>query len=185
MAAVQTRAMTLEEFEQFIYLPENVDHDFEFVGGRPVEVVSDQESSRIAAALLIRIGMYLLSNDIGRVTGADGGYFVMRERYMPDVGYISYTRQPEPFKGAYNTLSPDLAVEVLSPTNDAEDMRLKITNYLLANTVVWLVNPDKKRVEVYVPGQPPEVLTVEGTLDGGAILPGFQLAVKDIFPEKS
>jgi Uma2 family endonuclease len=60
-------------------------------------------------------------------------------------------------------------------------MRIKVVNYLRAGTTVWVVNPDLKTVEVYVPGQPPVVKLLADTLDGGALIPGFSLAVKDIF----
>ncbi|MEJ5197516.1 MAG: SdrD B-like domain-containing protein, partial [Anaerolineae bacterium] len=49
------------------------------------------------------------------VTGADGGYRVGDERYIPDVAFVSQSRQPAPSRDAYNAIAPDLAVEVLSP----------------------------------------------------------------------
>jgi Uma2 family endonuclease len=48
---------------------------------------------------------------------------------------------------------------------------------------VWVINPDKRQVEVYTPGQPALKVGVGGTVDGGIILPGLRLAVKDIFPD--
>jgi Uma2 family endonuclease len=49
--------------------------------------------------------------------------------------------------------------------------------------MVWVVLPETKQVEVYVPGQPMKLLGLDGTLDGGNVLPGFTLTVKDIFAE--
>ena len=80
---------------------------------------------------------------------------------------------------AYNPLAPDLALEVLSPTNTDEEMRVKIVNYLAAGTVVWVVDPGK-RVEVHRSGQPVQILGINDTLDGGALLPGFELSVAQI-----
>jgi Uma2 family endonuclease len=119
---------------------------------------------------------------MGRVTGADGGYVVSGERYIPDVAFISKEKQPEPSHEAYNTTPPDLAVEVLSPSNDPGDIRIKLFNYLRAGTVVWLVDPDKKEVEVYASGQAKK-LGLDSILDGGDVLPGFTLPVKEIFPD--
>lgn len=178
---LQTKYITLEEFEAFLRLPENADHDFEYIGGRIVEVVSNNYSSELAILIATYIGIYLLKNRIGRLTGADGGYWVSGERYIPDVGFIHYARQPEPSHEAYNPNPPDLAVEVLSPTNDDEKMRIKVTNYLLAGTWVWVVDPIEQKVEVYQPGVPVKVLYLNDTLDGGDVLPGFSLALKDIF----
>jgi Uma2 family endonuclease len=60
-------------------------------------------------------------------------------------------------------------------------MRTKVVNYLRAKTTVWIIDPDKKRVEVYAPDKSPRTLSVSDVLDGGDVLPGFSLTVKDIF----
>jgi Uma2 family endonuclease len=98
------------------------------------------------------------------------------------VGFISTTRQPKRPHVAWNPLAPDLAVEVVSPTDSAKDIGDKIVNYLAAGTVAWYVYPDDQEVKVYEAGEPVKTLTINDTLDGGKVLPGFTLAVKDIFP---
>lgn len=180
--AVQTRRVTVEEFDRLVELPENADRLLEYVGEEIVEVVSNPYSSQIAARILGFIFNYLLQHDIGHLTGADGGYMVGGQRYIPDVGYISRRRQPKLAERGYNPNPPDLAVEVLSPTDDPGPMRIKIFNYLKAGTVVWLVDPERKRVEVYAPGEA-RIVGIDGRLDGGDVLPGFELAVKTVFPD--
>jgi len=59
----------------------------------------------------------------------------------------------------------------------------KVVNYLAAGTVVWLVLPETREVEVYIPNKPKQTVGIDGVLDGGDVLPGFTLPVKDIFPE--
>ena len=59
----------------------------------------------------------------------------------------------EPSRAAYNPQAPDLAIEVLSPTDDAANIRIKIVNYLQAGTTVWSVDPIKKLAERYIPGR--------------------------------
>jgi hypothetical protein len=54
-------------------------------------------------------------------------------------------------------------------------------NYLRAGTTVWVVNPETHSVQLLSPTVAPRTLTVNDTLDGGDVLPGFSLAVKDIF----
>jgi len=178
---LQTRPVTVEEFERFVQLPENRDKLFEYVGGRIVEVVSNNYSSEIGMFVGSMLTVFVDERGLGHVTGADGGYIVSGEKYIPDVGFISKQRQPEPSHEAYNPNPPDLAVEVLSPSNDPHDMRIKIVNYLLAGTVVWVFDPDKRHVEVYVPNRPPKTIGIGGTLDGGDVLPGFTLAVRRVF----
>ena len=127
--------------------------------------------------------VFVREHDLGRVTGADGGYVVSGGRYIPDVAFISKEKQPEPSHEAYNPNPPDLAIEVLSPSDDPADTRIKVVNYLRAGTSVWVVDPDKKRVEVYMSDELADFVGLDGVLDGGDMLPGFRLAVKDIFPE--
>ncbi len=182
--AIQDRTkLTVEEFERLASLPENAERHLEYIGGWVIEVVSNNLSSALGVLMAIHIGLHVENNDLGFVTGADGGYMISGERYMPDVGFVSKSRQSELLRDAWNPNAPDLAVEVLSPSNDAAEMRQKLVNYLRAGTTVWIVDADDKRVEVYVPGKPPRTFGLDDTLDGGDVLPGFKLAVSRIFKQ--
>jgi Uma2 family endonuclease len=177
----QTPELTAEEFDRIVLLPENRDKRLEFIGGRIIEVVSNSYSSEVAATVLAFVKLFALERDLGRVTGADSGYWVAGERCIPDGAFVSKARQPDPCYDAYNPLAPDLAIEVLSPSDKEQDVRLKIGLYLLAGTTLWLFDPDLQEAEVYVPGQKPARLTIEDVIDGGSLLPGFKLALKDVF----
>lgn len=181
--AIQRTHVSAEEFDQFVVQPENINRLFELIHGEIVEVVSNGYSSILGARLAGRLSIWADTFELGWVTGADGGYMINGERYIPDVAYISKAKRPTPSYDGYNPIAPDLAVEVLSPGNAPLDMRVKIFNYGLAGTVVWVVDPDTKLVEVYTPGQAAQVLTIEDTLDGGTLLPNFTLALKDLFKE--
>ncbi len=180
--AVGTELVTVEEFDRIAALPENAARRLEYIGGMVVEEVSNYYASAVASRIHGFIFVYLLQEQIGTLTGADGGYQVSGERYIPDVGFISKARQPEPPHDAYNPLPPDLAVEVMSPSDDRDTVRVKVVNYLAAGTVVWLVRPDVQTVEVYTPGQPVQRLGSEDVLTGGDILPGFEVRVGAVFP---
>jgi Uma2 family endonuclease len=177
---------TVKEFERVVGLPENADKLFEFIGGEIVEMVSNNYSSEIAALIVYFMQAHLReSGTRGRITGADGGYIVGEERYIPDVAYIAYDKQPKPSHEPYNPNPPDLAVEVVSPTDSQRQLTIKISNCLAVGTAVWVVRPDVQEVEVYAPGQHVEIVGVNDTLNGGEILPGFELTVKDIFPPQT
>lgn len=185
---IPVKAATLADFERMILLPEYADKLLEFIGGEIVEVPSNAYSSEISANIIFYLKLYLVQNRYdGHVTGEQGGYKVGKERYAPDVAYISSERQPELAEEGYNPNPPELAVEVLSPSDQDNPhlIRMKVSNYLAAGTVVWVVDPKRKLVEIHTPGQAPQVIDVTGSLHGGAILPGLALAVKDIFPRKS
>jgi Uma2 family endonuclease len=180
-----TQQITVEQFDHLVTGPDYADRRLEYIGGRIVEMVSNNYSSAVAALILAHLVLFVQRHRLGYVTGADGGYRVGGERYIPDVAFISKARQPVPSREAYNPNAPDLAVEVLSPTDDPGDLRLKVTNYLAAGTTVWVVDPEGQRVEVHAPGQPATRTGPDGTLDGGELLPGFTLAVRDMFPAEA
>lgn len=173
--------LSVEEFDEWVYLPENINRDFEYIGGKIVEVVSNGVSSCIGAYIGGVLSVFVKRKNLGWVTGADGGYVVMGQRYIPDVAFISKARQAAESTAGYNPIPPDLAVEVLSPSNSAENVQEKVENYLKANVLVWVVDPDRQEVDVYEPHGVKKTLTVNDTLDGGNVLNGFKLPVKDIF----
>ena len=111
--------MTVTEFDEWVNLPEQAEHLYEFIGGEIFEVPSNPYSSEIAGEILFQIKLFLRENKIdGHVTGESGGYEVSGERYAPDVAYIPSTKQAQlPYKQGYNPNPPDLAVEVISPTD--------------------------------------------------------------------
>jgi Uma2 family endonuclease len=178
--AVQAH-LTVEEFDKIAALAENADKRLEFIAGEVIEVVTNNYASEIAARILTEIGVYVKGRQLGRVTGADGGYRVSGERYIPDVAFISKARQPEPSHEAYNARAPDLAVEVISPSDTPVNITDKVANYLAAGTVVWVVYPDKQQAKVYEPGLPVKTVTIDGALEGGNVLPGFSLPLKEVF----
>lgn len=184
--AVQTRRMTVEEFDAFANLPENADKLLEFIGGEVVEVPSNPYASKISQIVAGELYIYLRGKDLGHLTGEAGGYWVSGERYAPDVAFISKAKQPELARQGYNPNPPDLAVEIDFPSTyeSQQNMSIKVANYLAAGTVVWVFKPEHKRVEVYAPGQPARILGIDGVLDGGDVLPGFTLAVKDVLPNE-
>jgi Uma2 family endonuclease len=179
--STQTR-VSAEEFEKIAALPANAHKRLEFIGGEIVEVVSNSDASEIGATILAEIQRFVRTHHLGRVTGADGGYKVSGENYIPDVAFISTTKQPQRPHVTWNPQAPDLAVEVVSPTDRAKDIADKVANYLLAGTVLWYVYPDEQQIKVYAPGQAVKTLGIDDVLDGGPVLPGFKLALQDIFP---
>lgn len=180
MAIQLTKPMTVAEFDDWV---RDQTDDYEYVGGEIFTVVSNNYCSMIAARLLTFVGMYLLSHDVGYVTGSDGGYWVNGERYIPDVGFISKAAQPLPSHESYNPNPPELAVEVISPTDKERTMLVKLSNYLAAGTQVWVVYPDEREVHVHHPGKGATILTVDDTISGDDLLPGFELRIRDIFPD--
>jgi len=180
--AIQPR-MTVIEFDA--WASEQFDHNYEFIGGEVVEVVSNSLASRVRFKIGGFLFAYLQAHPIGEATTADGGYMVNGERYIPDIGFIRNEKLVGKKDSAYYPIAPDLAVEVISnPNNHQEmrDLRVKLVNYLGAGTVVWVIDPYARTGEIYTPNQPIQIIDEDGMLNGGAVLPNFWVARKDIFP---
>lgn len=181
------RLVSIDEFFAFITKPENQSHDYELVNGRITEVVTDGYASQVALEVAFYIRLVMRQNNIqGRLTGEAGGYWVSGKPYIPDVAFMSTARQVEPeYDRGYNILAPDLAVEVLSPGNTDTEMSTKVADYLAAGTTVWIFKPKDKTVSILAPGKPSITLSTDDTLDAGALLPGFNIPIRDLFPSQT
>jgi Uma2 family endonuclease len=123
---------------------------------------------------------------LGRVYGADGGFVLFPDRntvLVPDVAFVTEERAPKgEARKEFPRLAPDLAVEVLSPSDRMADALAKVAMYLQAGTpLVWLVNPTTRTVVVFRSEMDPVTLGESDTLDGGDVLPGFTVPVAEVF----
>jgi Uma2 family endonuclease len=121
----------------------------------------------------------------GRITAGEAGFRLSRnpDTFVGiDVAYAAaeMVAAPSP-KRAFYEGAPVLAVEVLSPSDNVEDIAEKVEIYLEAGSAVWVVNPYFRTVSVHRPGQPPQALDVNQELSGDPELPGFRVRVSEIF----
>jgi Uma2 family endonuclease len=180
------RTMTIADYHTFIDQEENANHIYELMDGELVEKMPSFEPSRFALEIAYAFMAYLKKNPIGYVTGADGGYILSDDTILiPDVGYISKVRMTE-IPEREVLVAPDIAVEVMSPTDRKRALRAKAERYLQHGTrIVWLVFPATRTVDVYSADGDIEELSMGGILSGGDVLPGFTLPVADIFGEQA
>jgi Uma2 family endonuclease len=184
MVLEKTRTYTRAEFAMILEDPEHADKILELVEGEIIEKMpTNPYCSALVLRLAMRIGNHVDLHDVGYVTGADGGYDISdKDSFAPDVAFISKARQPELPRRGYNPIPPDLAVEVKSPTDSKREMRKKAEKYIAFGTkLVWLVFPNEQVVEVYEGSEDVKTLGLDDTLNGGTVLPGFELPVREIF----
>ena len=161
------------------------DRLFELVDGTLVEKVMGYGEGGLAADIIRLLGRFLDQNDLGDLAGADATMRLMPGLVrIPDVSFVRWEKLParqrpsEPIPA----LVPDLAVEVLSEGNTPGEMKRKLKEYFLAGVqLVWFVDPTRRTVEVFTAPDASTIFTEGQTLDGGAVLPGLRLAVRDIF----
>jgi len=143
-------------------------------------------SGAVGSRLQILVGQFVLERGLGLTTNADAGYVlseVSQTVVAPDIGFVRANRLADnvPDRGFFPG-RPDLAVEVISPTDERADIDRKQSLYARAGVpLVWWVDSERRTVTVHRPGQNPEILDESAMLDGGEILPGFQLKISRIF----
>lgn len=174
--------------EQLWEMPETPGVRYELVDGEVVEVPGANPLHGLIVELVLRlIGVRVREVDLGLVFG-DGTAWLLRRRpdvvRIPDVSFISWGRVPEggvPEEG-YWPLAPDLAVEVVSPNDRADDVHDKVREYLDAGTrMVLVLWPKHRSLSVHEPGLVARELGPEDELDGGDVLPGVRVRVGELF----
>ena len=103
----------------------------------------------------------------------------------PDLAFVSFDRwpagKPLPHKDNAWDVVPDLAVEVISPTDFCEDVFAKVSEYFRAGVrLVWVVMPLQRKVFVFDAPDVVRLVTDTGSLDGGSVVPGFLLPLADL-----
>jgi Uma2 family endonuclease len=131
---------------------------------------------------------HVKDNNLGAVFAAETGFIVHEDPdtvRAPDVAFIRRSRIRLVGKvEGYWRGAPDLAVEVISPSDTVGGVEQKVKEWLEAGTgAVWVVSPKLRTVAIYRSLTDIDMRTEKDTLDGGDCVPGFQLAISKIFAE--
>ena len=159
----------------------------ELIRGVLCETVSaGAEHSFIAIRIGGEFDRYVRRHKLGRVGGTDGGVLIQRNPDTvrePDVYYVSAARLPLDARvPGYLEAIPEIIVEIVSPSDTQREVNDKTLMWLSHGVLLVIeVYPDEKAVMTHRPGQPAVTLTGEDVLDGGNVLPGFRLPLRDIF----
>lgn len=123
---------------------------------------------------------FVASNDAGVITHRDPDSV-----RGPDCLFVQKARIPADFDSrGYLTIAPDLAVEILSPTDRWSEVIAKVGEYLEAGVrEVWVIDPELSQVEVFRPDAAPKTYRANDELSSVAVLPGFRCSVADLFTE--
>jgi Uma2 family endonuclease len=163
------------------------DRLFEIIDGVLVEKATSFAGSIVAGSLAAALRAFVDPPNLGLVSGANGPLrLAPGVTRSPSVAFISWARIPggRMPKKPIPDLVPDLAVEVLSPSNTPREMTLKRRHYFEAGVrLVWIVDPRRRTVAVYTGPDRPARLDASATLDGGDVLPGFALPLKRLFAD--
>lgn len=165
------------------------DKHFELIDGVIVEMSPTGFLHGIITNELARIvSNHIREHKLGIVTAAETGYRLTDNTVIaPDIAFVHADRLPTEPVESYLSLTPDLAVEVMSPSNNASEMSRKIDLLMQHGTqLIWIVHPTLKTIDVYTKdGDKVNVnfLKDDDTLTGGTVLLDFSLKLTDLFAD--
>jgi Uma2 family endonuclease len=141
----------------------------------------------IAVRVARLLDEYAEAHDLGVCGTAEPGFILRRDPDIvraPGVSFVAKARIPATgIPTSYWPFAPDLAVEVVSPSDRLSDVHAKLADYFSAGArLVWVVQPETRVVYAYRSLHDLQVLGEDGELDGGEVLPGFRCPVKRLFP---
>ncbi|MDE0425987.1 MAG: Uma2 family endonuclease [Candidatus Poribacteria bacterium] len=168
--------MTLEEF-----LESDLE-GYEYVKGELIPMPpTSGEHGDISSNIQWYLYSHVRENQLGRVYTSDTGFKIGDRFLIPDIAFVSTERLPDDRRKAFS-IPPDLAVEVVSPTDVLFRVFEKALTYLSGGTqLVWVIEPVAKTVTVYRSETDIKVLTREDTLTGEDVVEGFSCQVSQLF----
>ncbi|MDE2950450.1 MAG: Uma2 family endonuclease [Chloroflexota bacterium] len=186
---IQQQTISADRFLEIVEQPEYADRVLELVEGELVEMSKPTRIHGVVTMrLALRIASFVDAHELGEVTVGETGFVLERNPQGRDsvrgldIAFVNSERLPTPPDDTWYEMGPDLAVEVISPNNKTSDTHLKVMQLLNAGTrLIWLVHPETRTVVAHT-AEGAVTLREDNTLSGGAVLPGFELCVGDIFP---
>jgi Uma2 family endonuclease len=130
--------------------------------------------------LYLDLGLWNRQTRLGHCFDSSSGFRLANgANRSPDMSWIRNDRWEALSKSdraKFAPICPDFVVELMSPNDDLQTVRAKMQEYMDNGAKLgWLINPDAKQVEIYRPGQAPQLLDSPQTLSGEDVLPGFEL----------
>ena len=158
----------------------------ELIGGELVMMSpAGFDHGRFASRIVAALENHTAQRGLGFVTTAEAGFQLAHDPdtvRAPDVAFVRADRIPSDGVQGFFQGAPDIAVEVVSPNDRANEVVAKVQDWLRAGcAMVWVVDPKNRTVTVHCNGREITVLTVADTLTGGDVLPEFSMRVADVF----
>ncbi len=183
MAATQTKVWTEAEL---LALPK--DGKYELVDGELVYMSpAASEHGRLIVKLTVPLATYVDEHGLGCVYDGQTGFWLKAENLrVPDLSFVRLDRVHLEGKDGFFKGHPDLAVEVLSPSERPSEILKKVDAYLSTGTeLVWIINPGTQSATVYRIDGTSGIVEPSGNLDGENVVPGFSFPLGRLFTKIS
>ncbi|MBI4310193.1 MAG: Uma2 family endonuclease [Chloroflexi bacterium] len=179
-----TQQQTLLTVEDFYRLYSGKEGRHELVKGEVVQMAPPgYQHSNVALTIGALIRAHARQHGLGRAVACCGFILGPATVRAPDLAFVRQERIPEKrLPTGYFDGPPDLAVEVVSPSDTAAEIEAKVHDYVRSGVAqVWVVYPEGKRVHVFTSDGKGMRLEAGDTLTGGDVLPGFAVTVSELF----
>jgi Uma2 family endonuclease len=158
----------------------------ELVRGEVIETMPPGGQHGAIAVILAMLLRLWTKQTVGGYVGVEAGYNLAHDPDTvrgPDVSYVQAKRIPSAgVPEGFWDLAPDLAVEVVSPSETAEDVREKVRDFLNAGTpLVWTIYPRTREVIAHTPDGIARTYSAYDSLEFLDVLPGFTCTVAELF----
>lgn len=166
-----------------LYMVEHEKRLCELIDGTLVEKAVSFWKALVGANLIGLLATHVNANGLGALLGGNATLRMRSGRIrLPDVAFVSKARLPDTLNPV-PSLGPDLAIEVLSESNTAQEMKQKLAEYFQSGTrLAWIVDSAARTVATYTtPGKPDVILSEAEMLAGDPVLPGLTIRVADMF----
>ncbi|MBL8156365.1 MAG: Uma2 family endonuclease [Anaerolineae bacterium] len=176
-------AMRVEQIEGFEHLEVE---SGEWVGLEDDEYRGGEEHGRIEFRLLLRLGSFIEQHRLGMLYPGDTNFVLEGEassiqtKRRPDIAFVAADRLKKTRGYIYG--APDLAIEIISPSERPHDIRGKLSEYLSFGVrQVWQVYPESREIIVHLPDDTSRTYRAGDTLTGSDVLPRFEMVVGEVF----
>ncbi len=178
------RTKTVMSIEEYDALPEKEGVKYELNEGELIAVAASPRlvHNRVRDELAFSLREFVQAQRLGEITMETDFQLSEGVVRIPDVAFIRAERLPGIDATARIQGAPDLAVEVVSPADDPDDLVLKVQQYLNSGArAVWVLYPEARLAYLYKPGERPEVRELRQNLDDPVLLPGYSMPLSKVF----
>jgi Uma2 family endonuclease len=180
MGATKT-VLTAQEFDNY---PFEEHKRYELDEGELIEMTRPAyKHNRVLRKLIVEMDLYFRKNPIGEVLVSENLYALSpNTRRAPDVAVILGDRHEELKNAKVIPIIPEIAAEVLSPSETPRMIHRKLKQYFFAGVKeVWLIDPDVKEIEIWKGPSLPDPVLAAGDALTSDLLPAFALPLNELF----
>ena len=175
-----TDLLTVEEYAR---LPDDPRYRDELSHGRLVrEPRPGARHGAVAFEIAILLREFVRARALGMVVMESGFRLSVTPATVrgPDVAFIAKDQLPSEIPVGFWPFAPDLAIEVVSPSNTTSEIETKVLEYLDAGTrMVWVIDPESRTARIYA-GNEARIIRHDENLEAGDVVPGFSISLRSV-----